>query len=83
VRCAAVDLRALQRAMTLEVLGKGHGTTADRLQARQAEARAEPDGVQRLLAALAGAKAADLAMLSVGMRKLRNLARAGRGLVYW
>ncbi|MBN8508562.1 MAG: NAD-glutamate dehydrogenase [Burkholderiales bacterium] len=68
------DLAALQRAITLEVLAVGRGSVAEQLQAWEAENRGELDSVQRSLAELGEAKTVDLAMLSVAMRKLRNLA---------
>jgi glutamate dehydrogenase len=69
------DLAGLQRVMAFEVLNNGQGDTAHRLQAWQSENRAELDSVRRLLGELAETKApADLAMLSVALRKLRNLA---------
>jgi glutamate dehydrogenase len=68
------DVSALQRALTLEVLHHSQGSTAERLQAWEADKHAELASAQRLVADLAEAQSADLAMLSVAMRKLRNLA---------
>ena len=68
------DLSALLRAITLEVLNKAQGSVADMLCAWEDENRSELDGAGRLVSELADAKAPDLAMLSVAMRKLRNLA---------
>ena len=68
------DLAALRRAITQDVLAAGQGTVADRLQAWEAGNRDELDAAQRALAELGEAPAVDLAMLSVVMRKLRNLA---------
>ncbi len=68
------DLSALLRFITLEVLNKSQGNVADMLSAWEAENRSELEGAGRLVAELADAKSPDLAMLSVAMRKLRNLA---------
>jgi glutamate dehydrogenase len=68
------DLAALQRAITLEVLATGSGSVAEQLQAWEADNRGELESVRRALAELGEAKTVDLAMLSVAMRKLRNLA---------
>ncbi len=68
------DLSALLRFITLEVLNKAKGGVVEMLQAWEEENRAEIEGAGRLVAELADAKTADLAMLSVAMRKLRNLA---------
>ena len=56
------------------MLAAGQGTVADRLQAWEAGNGDELDAAQRALAELGEAPAVDLAMLSVVMRKLRNLA---------
>jgi glutamate dehydrogenase len=69
------DLAGLQRVIALEVLNQGGGGDAPAmLQAWERDNRQELDSVRRLLAELADAKSADLAMLSVALRKLRNLA---------
>jgi glutamate dehydrogenase len=68
------DLSALLRSITLEVLNKAQGSVADMLRAWEDENRSELEGAGRLVSELADAKAPDLAMLSVAMRKLRNLA---------
>jgi glutamate dehydrogenase len=68
------DLSALQRSITIEVLSKGKGDANERLAGWENENRAELDSAHRLVTELAEAKSADLAMLSVAMRKLRNLA---------
>ena len=68
------DLAGLQRVIALEVLAQGNGSAAEMLQAWERENRLELDSAQRLLAELADAPSADLAMLSVALRKLRNLA---------
>jgi glutamate dehydrogenase len=56
------------------VLSQGRGSASEMLQAWESENRHELDSAKRLLAELADAKAVDLAMLSVALRKLRNLA---------
>ncbi|MGL6109229.1 MAG: NAD-glutamate dehydrogenase domain-containing protein, partial [Rubrivivax sp.] len=68
------DLAGLQRFIALEVLSQGKGSAAAMLQAWENDNRHELDSAKRLLAELADAKSADLAMLSVALRKLRNLA---------
>ncbi len=68
------DLSGLLRFISLEVLSKTRGSVAEMLQAWEDENRGELEGAGRLVAELADAKTADLAMLSVVMRKLRNLA---------
>jgi glutamate dehydrogenase len=68
------DLAGLQRAMALDVFGQGQGSTAEMQRAWEALNRTELDSAKRLLAELAEANSADLAMLSVALRKLRNLA---------
>jgi glutamate dehydrogenase len=68
------DLSALLRSITLEVLNKAQGNVADMLRAWEDENRSELAAAGRLVGELADAKAPDLAMLSVAMRKLRNLA---------
>ena len=68
------DLSALQRLVTLEVLSKGQGSATEMLQVWEADNRVELESASRVLSELADAKTTDLAMLSVAMRKLRNLA---------
>jgi glutamate dehydrogenase len=68
------DLSTLQRSITLDVLTKGQGDATQRQADWESANRAELDSARRLVAELAEAKSADLAMLSVAMRKLRNLA---------
>ena len=68
------DLSALQRLITLEVLSQGQGSAVEMLQGWEGDNRAELESARRVLAELADAKTTDLAMLSVAMRKLRNLA---------
>jgi glutamate dehydrogenase len=69
------DLAALQRAIALDVLGQGQGRT-DAMQALQQWEQDNADEIHsagKLLAELAEARHCDLAMLSVALRKLRNL----------
>jgi glutamate dehydrogenase len=68
------ELSELQRHIALEVLSRGQGDAAQRLRAWEADNRQPLEGARRLLAELADAKSADLAMLSVALRKLRNLS---------
>ena len=68
------DLAGLQRFVALEVLSQAQADTAAMLQAWEAENQVELDGARRMLAELGDAKVPDLAMLSVALRKLRNLA---------
>jgi glutamate dehydrogenase len=68
------DLAGLQRIIALEVLNRGGGSAAEMLQAWETDNRHALDSAGRLLVELADAKSADLAMLSVALRKLRNLA---------
>ena len=68
------DLSSLLRLTTLEVLNKANATVPEMLQAWEDENRGELESAAKLVAELADAKSADLAMLSVAMRKLRNLA---------
>lgn len=68
------ELAELQRRIALEVLSRREGDVMQMLQAWEGENRHELQSARRLLAELAEAKPADLAMLSVALRKLRNLA---------
>jgi glutamate dehydrogenase len=68
------ELAELQRAVTLRVLGRGGGGVQPALQAWEEENRQELHGAEQMLAELAEARPADLAMLSVALRKLRNLS---------
>jgi len=68
------ELAELQRSITLEVLSRREGDAPQMLQAWESENQQELHSARRLLAELADAKSADLAMLSVALRKLRNLA---------
>ena len=67
------DLAGLQRSITHDVLSAGAGSTAQLLVAWDARNASALERAQRLLAELGDAKAADLAMLSVALRELRNL----------
>jgi len=68
------ELAELQRSIALEVLSQREGSALQMLQAWESENQQELHSVRRLLAELADAKPADLAMLSVALRKLRKLA---------
>jgi glutamate dehydrogenase len=68
------DLASLQRTLAQEVLASGSPPLADQLARWEAANAAALERAQRLLADLAEGKQADLAMLSVAMRELRNLA---------
>jgi len=68
------DLAGLQRALARQVLAGGGGAAGE-LIARWEAAHAAPlERARKLLADLSETKQADLAMLSVAMRELRNLA---------
>jgi glutamate dehydrogenase len=67
------DLAGLQRAITQDAMARAPGSAAASLAAWE-QRNAQPlERAQRLLAELADAKSADLAMLSVALRELRNL----------
>jgi len=68
------DLTGLQRAIALDVLGPGQGGAAQMLAAWEQRNHDAMERAQRLLTELADAKGVDLAMLSVALRELRNLA---------
>jgi glutamate dehydrogenase len=68
------ELTELQRSIALEVLSRREDSAPQMLQAWESENQQELHSARRLLAELADAKPADLAMLSVALRKLRNLA---------
>ncbi len=68
------ELAEVQRSIALEVLSRHEGSALQMLQAWEGENQQELHSARRLLAELADAKSADLAMLSVALRKLRNLA---------
>ena len=70
----ADDLADLQRSVAHRVVSEGTGDPQDRLAAWEERNRAELERVGRLLAELAEGPPADLAMLSVALRELRNLA---------
>jgi glutamate dehydrogenase len=65
------DVAGLQRAITQAVFGAGQGGPGGRLAAWEAGNRLALDRARHLLAELGDA--ADLAMLSVALRELRNL----------
>ncbi|MBX3642186.1 MAG: NAD-glutamate dehydrogenase [Rubrivivax sp.] len=67
------ELRELQTQVVLEVLHRGQGDVPQRLQAWEDENPQALQEAHRLLAELGDAKSADLAMLSVALRKLRQL----------
>ncbi|MEP6791739.1 MAG: NAD-glutamate dehydrogenase, partial [Ramlibacter sp.] len=67
------DLADLQRSIAQDVVSKGQGAAASLLTAWQERNRIELERAQRLLAELADSSTADLAMLSVALRELRNL----------
>jgi glutamate dehydrogenase len=68
------DLGGLQRALAQQVLDSGDGAAGGLMAAWESAHAAALDRARRLLADLAESKQADLAMLSVAMRELRNLA---------
>ena len=68
------DLAGLQRAITLEVLGGGEGGVPALLAAWEARNALALERAERLLTELGEAKSADLTMLTVALRELRNLA---------
>jgi glutamate dehydrogenase len=68
------DLAGLQRVIAQGVFGDGDGDPARLMAAWEARNAAGLERAQRLLAELAENKGADLAMLSVALRELRNLA---------
>ncbi len=67
------DLADLQRLITDAVVRPGGASAPEMLTAWETRSRSKLDRVQRLLAELADTKDADLAMLSVALRELRNL----------
>ena len=70
----ADDLADLQRTIAHDVVSRGEGAPGQMLAAWQERNRIELQRAHRLLAELADTSAADLAMLSVALRELRNLA---------
>jgi glutamate dehydrogenase len=71
---AGDDLAGLQRAITQEVLGAGGDGSAGMLAAWESANAAALERARRVLLELADAKNPDLAMLSVALRELRNVA---------
>jgi glutamate dehydrogenase len=70
----ADDLSQLQRAITQAVLKTGEGNAAQLLAQWEAQNGVALERARRLLAELGDSPSADLAMLSVALRELRNLA---------
>ena len=68
------DLAGLQRAITQDAMSGGTGSAPELLAAWEARNAIPLERAGRLLAELADAKSPDLAMLSVALRELRNLA---------
>ena len=68
----ADELAELQRDLALQVMRQREGDAAAMLQAWEAEQGESLRAARRLLGELAEAKAADLAMLSVALRRLRD-----------
>jgi glutamate dehydrogenase len=68
------DLAQLQRAITQAVLKSGTANTGQMLAEWESLNAFALERAQRLLAELGDAPTADLAMLSVALRELRNLA---------
>ncbi len=67
------DLAGLQRALAQQVLQDHRGDTAQMLASWEAAHAAPLERARRLLADLGETKQADLAMMSVALRELRNL----------
>jgi glutamate dehydrogenase len=67
------DLAGLQRALAQQVLEGENGNAADMIAQWEAAQALPLERARRLLADLAESKQADLAMLSVALRELRNL----------
>ena len=68
------DLAGLQRAIAHDVVSHGQGAAAQMLAAWEQRNLPALERANRLLAELADAKGVDLAMVSVALRELRNLA---------
>jgi len=68
------DLAGLQRALAADALAAAPGGDGDLVAAWAASRRVALDRAARILAELRAAPAPDLAMLSVALRELRNLA---------
>ncbi len=68
------DLAGLQRSIAHDVVSHGQGGAAEMLAAWEQRNRDPMERAQRMLAELGDAKGVDLAMVSVALRELRNLA---------
>ena len=68
------DLAGLQRSIAHDVLRGGEGRAAQMLGAWETRSATALERARRLLAELGDTQSADLAMLSVALRELRNLA---------
>jgi glutamate dehydrogenase len=68
------DLAGLQRLITQDVMGSRSGSAAGMLADWEKVNAVALERAQRVLSELADSQAADLAMLSVALRELRNLA---------
>jgi glutamate dehydrogenase len=68
------DLAGLQRSIAHDVVSHGQGDAAQMLAAWEQRNQQALERAQRLLAELGDAKGVDLAMVSVALRELRNLA---------
>jgi glutamate dehydrogenase len=68
------DLSSLQRSISQSVFSAGDGDSTQLMAAWEARNSAGLERAQRLLVELGESKSADLAMLSVALRELRNLA---------
>ena len=68
------DLASLQRSIAQSVFTGGEGDPTQLMAAWEARNSTGLERAQRLLGELGEAKGADLAMLSVALRELRNLA---------
>ena len=70
----ADDVAELQRSIALDAVSRQEGPAAERLGAWEARNPMAFARAKRLVAELADAASPDLAMLSVALRELRNLA---------
>ncbi|KNZ31318.1 MAG: NAD-glutamate dehydrogenase, partial [Methylibium sp. NZG] len=70
----ADDLAGLQRSIAHDVVSHGQGDAAQMLAAWEQRNQQPLERAQRMLAELGDAKGVDLAMVSVALRELRNLA---------
>ena len=70
----ADDLADMQRSISLDVVSGSQGNASERLAAWEDRSAAAIARAKRLLAELAEAPSTDLAMLSVALRELRQLA---------